>query len=297
MRTKATVGSLYESKSAPARPNADLRSTYILPSVLNELVRLYPEGLGLIPNNGGRYFKGTFAEDDPRLEAILKVMADNGYRPADRGKRALPTEFGFEIRREYDESDYAAAAYMAGGSADCFVSVAYRAEATGNLQLHQGRFPKNKNFGQAYVWTVISDAGRRKLEGEYLRHLVFRPVEQTTEEGMPNVRVEGYWELTSDLILPPLSKKCILMNNDEKVFSGDYQSGCFLIEGFYTPPEIHYDARTLSSVEPFDLALTHEKFGNTEEVYPYLITSRRLYEVCKKHGLKMAGVPVRIDED
>ena len=80
-------------------------------------------------------------------------------------------------------------------------------------------------------WIVVSDRIKRLLEQTSLKHILIRETEVT---GKGRERFEGqFWELTSDLILPPLSPYCKLMNNDSWPFHGDYDKGCHYKEGLY----------------------------------------------------------------
>jgi len=109
---------------------------------------------------------------------------------------------------------------------------------------------------------------------------------------------EGHWELTSEFVLPPLNNASLLFNNDGQPFDGDYDKGCFLVEGCYWPGELHYKRSTLQTVGPFDLARTHERFGNKDSVsFPRLIASRNFYDFCKNQKLNLDWWPVRVDPD
>jgi hypothetical protein len=290
MRTTVTF-SIYEAK-----PGYEGRLARVARVVLDELGRILPDGIMHNPV-GERRLECALPEGDARVMLLLQALEAAGYRPGRRGRANGSTEFSYEIHREYEDQDRESAEYLTANSAAPFAVYAYRSKDSGNLQLPPGRLPKGVELGQADVWLVTSDAARSKLEKEGLEHLVFRPVEQAVRVGGPNVIVNGYWEVTSDLVLPALSRTCVLMNNDGEVFSGDYRAGCFLIEDHYIPAEFHFNREAIRAVEPFDLALTREKFGNTPTlVDPTLVASHRFYEVCKKHGFKMRGIPVRIDE-
>ena len=107
-----------------------------------------------------------------------------------------------------------------------------------------------------------------------------------------------YWELSSDMTLPPLSSKCSLWSNENKPFNGDYDKGCFIREGLYSNPELHYERSALVSLSQFDIAQTHERFGNGAMVaYPKLVCSKRFYELCSQHEWEFEWQPVRIDPD
>jgi hypothetical protein len=61
----------------------------------------------------------------------------------------------------------------------------------------------------------------------------------------------------------------------------------------YRPPELHYRQRDLKAIEPFDIALTFEKFPH--EHWP--VVSHRFYGFCQTNKLKFDWIPVRVDAD
>ena len=151
---------------------------------------------------------------------------------------------------------------------------------------------------------AVTNDLRLKLQQAKLSHLSFRETlieddeeaEERYSEGIkerPEI-LDPFWELTSDLILPPMSPDSKFVDHDGQPFTGDLSKGCFLYDGFLHDPDPHYLAGSLDLASPFDLALTNERFGNYEGVsYRRLIASKGFYNFCVSNHLKMNWIPVR----
>lgn len=60
--------------------------------------------------------------------------------------------------------------------------------------------------------------------------------------------------------------------------------------------ELHCRRRDIERLEPFDVAISVERFGHRRLEFRATIVFRRFYDFCIAHGLKARRVPVRIDE-
>src|SRR5206468_10103430 len=122
-------------------------------------------------------------------------------------------------------------------------------------------------FSETFTHIVSSRFKNLLEKSAATKHLRFRPTILAREaypewEALDWADVgPPYWELTSDLLLPPLAPSCKMFDQDGNPFTGDYSNGCYLIEGIYKLPELHYKASAIATAEPFDVALTLEKFG------------------------------------
>lgn len=86
-----------------------------------------------------------------------------------------------------------------------------------------------------------------------------------------------------------------VVDRDGLPYSGDCSNGCFLRDGIFQRPELQYAASAVASLEPFDLALTHEGFGPKPDQFDWiLVASKRFYEICEAERLPVNWIPVRI---
>lgn len=233
-------------------------------------------------------------EDDPRMQKMLQLLRQQGLTPWSRLKERRPGEFWMELQRIYDADDYEAASYFIPCPKVKFGAYHTRT-AAGLIKVkrHSTSFPTQ--IGWLEVWfIVVADALKKEMEQAGLKHILFREIESP---GRNRQRFRGHaWELTSDLLLPPLSPICRLFHDGGEPFSGDYDKGCHLIEGQYQEAELHYTAEALKEAGDFDLARTRERFGIKDHVaYPRLVASKRFYDFCASRKLKMDWIPVRID--
>ncbi|TVQ33156.1 MAG: hypothetical protein EA376_03625 [Phycisphaeraceae bacterium] len=207
-------------------------------------------------------------------------------------------EYFYELQRVYDDSDCDAS--------ECLEIVPPKpAKGLYRTDRQRGRIiierppPAPISYVYKQTWVIVRDDVRRALESAGLRHLVFRSTKKKYESFEYNLYDEEdtWWELRSDLVLPPLAPSMTLVHKDFTPFTGDFSRGCMRQEGWYVHPELHYSAEDLAKVEPFDLAHTYEMFGGLPNEYDRpLVASQRFYQVCRQLGVKDCWVPVRIDE-
>lgn len=110
-----------------------------------------------------------------------------------------------------------------------------------------------------------------------------------------------YLELSSDHLMPPLSKSNTLIHEDKTPFSGDFSLGCIHIEGNFTPSEFHYDTFSVRDLKKYDLRRTYEMFsfvaGTPLERDRRLVVSQRFRQFCVAENLPMGWLPVHVDPD
>ncbi|MDP9175094.1 MAG: hypothetical protein M3O30_14700 [Planctomycetota bacterium] len=99
--------------------------------------------------------------------------------------------------------------------------------------------------------------------------------------------------------MPPVSPTMQLVDkNAKRVWPGRI-TGVQRLEGLYSV-ELHYRASDLRAIERFDIARTYEHFwgyDNNERQLDYcpLVVSKRFYDLCQCHNLKVDWLPVHID--
>ena len=283
-------------------------------SLLAELKRIYPEG------RIRHYFKSNLVLDDPRTEKILTLLNEAGWKPWSGFRdRRDHEEFKLSLHREYDASDLADSSYLELKSPeylfhnDSSGNPVYAIEGgmrdrCGQIQLDHRCLRDAVDVAAASIdgnWPVIPNRVRELFQSSGLSGVAFRPtvaIEKNdgiifkldwSEIGAP------WWELTSDIVLPPVSPSMDL--RDEKgqaVKPGDLLGLYGRVEGFFAHPELHYRAADLKSLKPFDLAHTFEPFSVSKNPADRpLIASNRFYDLCAKHDLRINWIPVRIDPD
>jgi len=258
------------------------------------LIRLYPEG-----NRGGISFHCYLPQESNVLRAIQEYLADRGLTPwLGRGARVKARhEYEMILSRTYDVQDWKRAAYLE--PTPWLWLGKYETRRYGKPLQIQGEHAKQR-LNIALVnqwWIVVSEKVRVSMEKAGLLHVAFKPVETIGRETTPGAC--QIWELTSDIFLPPLSPKCELVDSCGNPSKGDNLThGCYLREGLYGSPEKHYKESAITSVEPFDLARTNERFGPNEiQADHQLVASQRFYQFCVSQAFDMRWIPVRIDPD
>lgn len=152
-------------------------------------------------------------------------------------------------------------------------------------------------------------------DGRGLSHLIVRP---TLIQGpirkavrsppgnkfftLEQARKQPWWELESDMTLPPVSPTMYLLGNTKddpqyRIQPGDKKTYVFRRENPYNHAEIHYRRSDVRSFPQFDATRTYEHWGPDQR--GSLIVSQNFYQWWTSHGLHGPGVfvPVRIDED
>ncbi|CAG1002008.1 hypothetical protein PHYC_02961 [Phycisphaerales bacterium] len=255
----------------------------------------------------GRNFLGGYPNGHPRLKEILEFLADHGWYPG-RGwfQRRGPKEYWLRIKRHYDKKDFDAFEYLIFGGGGTPWSGG-RVPQSPHLLLSMKNMKVDDVRMVGMQGRVVPERVRRILEAEQIRHIVFLPT--LLAPGWPtafdrfmsweDMHEEPWWEIQSDLRLPPLSSRCRLVDAAGEPYNphGPFK-GLYVEEGNYENPEMHYRASDLAQLPSFDIALTHENFGagNRDEIGT-LVVSQRFRQVCIKHNLKVGFWPVRVDPE
>lgn len=270
----------------------------------SELLGIYSEGKKY------RAFNCTLPTEDPRLHTIRELLTTSGLRPwMDRFRKRPPDEYTIEIERIYEPEELNSAEYLE------LVPYAFTEGLSrddhGRIKIDGRELQPSAAFASTKLpWVIVPDRVKRLLQESDLHHIAFWPTimvggflaKDRKEPISWEVYGEPWWELTSELILPPLSPSVDLRDADGQPLSrgsNNFSNGCHLREGLYSHPELHYRKQDLQAVEPFDAALTYEPFGTKGVPLDWrrLVVSRRFRDFCLEHGWKADWVPVRIDED
>jgi hypothetical protein len=253
-------------------------------SLFDEIITIYPD------DSTERFFHCELCDDDPQLRTILDLLRANKFVP----KSERPTEpslkvFALEKERIYNTEDLNSAAYVRPTATHDF-DVEYR-DNSGRIMLESTFMKGTRRVGFASMSLIVSAVMRRKLEISGFLNLIFRPVL------LDNKMTDDWWELTSELIMPPVSPPCeVIYFNSGKPFTGDYTQSLAVRENGIKPTEFHYKQREILVLEPFDCGRTKECFGGAGVDRAFII-SNRLYRFLEREKAKLKWTPVRIDPD
>ncbi|MBI3919823.1 MAG: hypothetical protein HY318_00290 [Armatimonadetes bacterium] len=258
------------------------------PQILEELGEILPEGVQ------GDTFECELPDEDPCHAAIIDCLEQWAFEPEpwwevddDLGELNL---YPYVIQRHYEAADFGNSAYLQPRPT---VSFGNKTSPPGILHLQADSIPSGEDIGIMRSYIVVSDRLKGLIERAGLKGFVFR---ETRIHGRERTGLRGeYWELTSDLILPAVAPPCTVLDALGEPFAGDYEYGCYLHEGRYQPPELHYLASEVESLGAFDFAITNERFGPDDHAQHHLVTSQRFYQFCVENALKVDWVPVRVD--
>lgn len=279
---------------------------------LADISRLYPEGAV-----DHCRFATRLPRDDPRTKEVLNWLEREGYRPWNyQGTLNYAHEYMLTFIREYEPSDFERAEYAEFWPVDIMDRVlACDRDERGYLTIERptlkdarltGMNLVSATYGRILVLEHVRDI---LLEGDF-RHLLFRPTVLVKGRGTGPGRAttipwedfkvsKPWWELTSDLVLPPLSPSMDLRDDKgNPIPPGDCSKGCSPRDGFYNHAERRYRRGDLAKVDLFDVALTFENFGTRGHTETRgTIVSKRFYDYCVQKRLNARWAPVRIDED
>lgn len=273
---------------------------------------------GLAPP--GRGLRGSlscgFNEQDPKLHTFMTILRDAGLNPRlEPWRKLADKEYVYNIRREYTHSDYMQCDYLHIVSCGQSPWVGWLSENKHTLILKHGGRPwsaRDASFADTGL-PLCSSRLRANIEQQGLRGVQFRPCELRRNPSDPDggrviswseVNDEPWWQITSEVTLPPLSPVMTLLDVQGKP---QRVRGVWPWEGAYELAELHYRAADLAALvpitpgdcgvkmtTPFDAALTFEHIRGLYE-HQQLIVSRAFYELSKELCLPWEFVPVRVD--
>lgn len=250
--------------------------------------------------------------NDPRVAIVSDLFRARGIDPIPRGRAGVGKQaslFGYSILREYEAKDLSSFDYLrACGRNERWWSAAW-AQPDGPIQLIAKKFRGKIHLRAAgHRLIVVSDHLRMIIESAGMKHCVFRPAvlvnDFLKEEGGPDrfrpipweeFGQPPWWHLTSDITLPPLNLEHIrLVDLYGKPFPNGWRrgegQGCWVVEGWYHDPELHYKQQAIRAIEPFDAACIHEPWGyNDGQIHRGLVVSQRFRQLCEEHKVGPCG--------
>lgn len=283
-------------------------------NVFHALLNTYPEGAVKTRSwTSGEIYVGSWScklsLNDSRAIDIIAFLKSEGYF-VDNHAGWVIKKPGIRIwlSRKYGMNDYGACEFLALNGRHRVLGLGWRTTPDSTIVLPVHRIRKLVTTGAETLWTdrpgwmVVSDRVKRIVDGLNMRHVVFRPTILVRGEGRPDDPTvpwsevgDPWWEISSDYALPPLSSSVQITAQDGTPFESYETQNLELREGLYDIPEPHYRRSDINSAEPFDLALSHEHIGKPP-LQQMRIASQRLYLVFRKHKIRAAWTPVRIDD-
>jgi len=290
------------------------------PGTFEQLAAIYPAGVE------GQGFGARLAESDGRIAQILDVLERSGmprfspFEPFDFDKR----KYSVSRTVEYEQSDVEHSKLVricplddaAVGS-----RFAYGRDETGMMEVDEALL-LGTNADLLLLVNVghfVTRRAKGAFEASNLRGVRFLPTRFVPESvqdlalnlaACPTADDSPYWEIDSDLMLPPASPMLDVVDaRGNKLIPGatTYSNGFLFREPNAHTAQMRYRRSDLDAFGPFDLARAYEVFqggGQVRQgkVFPPrysqpLIASARFYQTCRDAGLRADFEPVQIDGD
>lgn len=262
---------------------------------------IYPEGCS------GASVALRLSMDDARLPKILRTIAKAGFdvrlwRNPAGDNRDVVLQFVREYSgEEIDNFEYVEFPILkmdqispdggrrSEGSSDKIVLFASEARAAGSRMIAVSDVTA----------FLVRDPIKRAIEAAGLRGVGFRDVAVVGKRG-PAIVVQKeddrWWELTCDVVLPPMSPRAQLLNRKKQPVPRGTSDGVWVSDGLLFPPEPRYLRSDLAVVGPFDAARTHEAPRGSAHRDRPLIVSRAFRRIMEQFGVRIDWIPVHVED-
>lgn len=265
----------------------------------------------------GRY-RSTFSIDlpsmDPRMLDILHIVAAEFVTPLESLAHAAQPRSGFTYKRyrAYNHDDWNCCELLrmdplshAYPSSDEVGAIDRTNDGFARLAVEE--IPMRVDFLRAYgLPAAVPQRVRSLLDRAGLESVVFRPtcpvrvvdaidpVADCTWSEFP----EPWWELTSNLVLPPVSPSMKVSYASGSSTSRGSPDTCGISDGsgFHGLPELRYLRTEIEALGYFDLAHVFER-SSSSMFDRALVASRRFYKTCCENNLGVNWIPVHIEDD
>lgn len=247
-------------------------------------------------------------EHDPRLPGFRSFLENAGLRPQARFKAPGLNEYRLDRTCYYTDHDLDQYQYLRVWGE--WVWPACSRNAEGLVPLVRGSFPKKRHQRERGVYhsrnlLIVSSVFKSLMEREGLERLLFLPtvvlsdsptelVPETPSVFKPRdppprrlewseIGEEPWWEMTSDLVLPPVSPSVPL----ESISGGVTDRIHGVRMDMLSCGELTYRDEDLRRVEPFDAALTVERWESPRDEARSMIVSQRFRQAARRNGLSI----------
>lgn len=242
------------------------------------------------------HLKGFHLEaepNDPVINDVIAFLRTTGREPVWTQYPGVPNDhpaqFQIKGKHVWEDADFDNASY--------FRWLVRLETGTGKMLPPDGRFEvefyRNKPIGiMVNRWNPFCTSEYRKeLEAQNFAGLSFRPVKVSFR-----VRDKNYalWQVWSTITLPPVLDKVVGV--DGEPFDPATSKACS-IDDLYFPDHYRFSASEVAELEPFDIALTTERWGGGFPHYwePAIIVSRRFRDWFMMQNVDVEWWPVALE--
>lgn len=230
---------------------------------------------------------------DPLLEELVGMLEELGWK-AFMGHcppELAQDHYSYVVKRLLDENDIQDCAYLHLTSFLGFSSLDW-AGFDGETPLAAVDSIYDEDSGEPLKGSilglnrfVVSDQIQKCLLEESFRGLEFREIGWDE----PARSVKRYWEIVSNLDLPPCKTPVI-----DLALSGvlAYASG----DGI-EPPFLRFSREEFQKLGAFDIATLHERIGNGKEwCKPHqMVISNKFWKTLCANGIEVAAIPIELE--
>ena len=248
-----------------------------------ELLRIANENkINIYPQYSERYIEIRSTLENKGLALILEVLNKYQCRPNFSGQGE-----GFHVRivRSYTKKEAVVAPFLYLPNLIHDGNICHYSATDGEHWVGMvdtvGEFSGEgwkQNYGTMGEHNhFVSDEIKSELEQMNLKGLVFRRLLWDH----PEQAKRHYWEITSNITLPPCLQKTYTVDKGTMI---EIEDQCF------EPVEICYDQNSLSDFGEFDFALTYEKIGfleNESFSNRRMVISHKAREAFESVGIKI----------
>ncbi|MFO1483097.1 MAG: hypothetical protein U1F71_06990 [Verrucomicrobiaceae bacterium] len=226
---------------------------------------------------------------DPVIDEVISYLRTTSREPHWERRPGLPWEhptlYQIQGERVWEQSDFDKASYFR-WLVDVQAGKGKKLPPDGRFEVE---FYRNKQIGiMVNGWNPFCTSEYRKeLEAQNFVGLSFRPVKVSFRTRDKNYAL---WQVWSTITLPPVLNE---VSTDEEPFNAAKTTGCG-VNDIYFPPYYRFPAAKL---EPFDIALTTERWGGGFLHYrePAIIVSRRFRDWFMTQNVEVGWWPVALE--
>lgn len=263
------------------------KSAFRDPKDFDSLLEIFPGG----SPGGSNYFSGQLEKNSAVLAQIFDKLSVLGFKPwKDRNRAPLPNEYWFFDEVKYTRKDYTNARYLNWFANHSLEEVAQN-DGEGRITINtdpfdmaevesrtkKALFDGTLHLVKETLETLVSDTFRKIIEQAGLIGIQFEDRARFTGEQATKVP-EKFWVLRSNLVLPPISKQTMWVDDFGEACDSDTP-----VKYIPTGEHRRYDGSALAPMEPFDLALIRE----CKPPGHATIMSQRFYQLCLKHKVPL----------
>ncbi len=270
-------------------------------NLIAELRAIHPHGAK------SNSFQLDLPEEDPRTTAVTEVLARHGCYPRtnDGHARDRAIEYFIDYYREYDDADLDGVAIIRPSPWDtlpCRSGNDRDAQGRIQIEFHKPHLPKIP-IANGDGSILVCEHVKQIIDSVNPKHLWFRETglvawwdEPPRQLEWASLDEEPWWEVMSDLLLPPMAPSMTLLdvNTFEHLPCGTDQM-CFARdpdEPRDREAQLHFCRNEVDRLGPFDAALTHEHIGSSHQ----LVFSGRVYRTLYDAGIQSRWIPCKLDD-